>query len=82
MNKYLVEFIGSMFLIYVGFATNDPLAVGATLTIIKMLYAGQFNPAITIALTFAHKLPYSETIPYILSQVAGGLVAFELYNRF
>jgi len=85
MNKYLVEFLGTMFFIYVIIATRNPLAIGAALTIAIMLSknisAGVFNPALTIALTKANKLSYSDTIPYILAQVAGGLAALELYKK-
>ena len=37
MNKYLVEFLGTMFFIYVIIATQNPLAIGAALTIAIML---------------------------------------------
>jgi glycerol uptake facilitator-like aquaporin len=85
MNKYLVEFIGTMFFIYVVISTRNPLAIGAALTIAIMLSknisAGNFNPALTIALTKANKVAYSDMVPYILAQVAGGLAALELYKK-
>lgn len=85
MNKYLVEFLGTMFFIYVIIATRNPLAIGAALTIAIMLSknisGGYFNPALTIALTKANKVAYSDMLPYILSQVAGGLAALELYKK-
>ena len=85
MNKYLVEFLGTMFFIYVIIATQNPLAIGAALTIAIMLSknisAGNFNPALTIALTKANKVAYTDMIPYILAQVAGGLAALELYKK-
>ena len=85
MNKYLVEFIGTMFLIYVVMATQNPLAIGAALTVAIMLSknisAGNFNPALTLALTKGNKVAYSDMIPYILAQVAGGLAALELYKK-
>jgi glycerol uptake facilitator-like aquaporin len=37
MNKYLVEFLGTMFLMYVIFATGNWLAIGAALGIAVML---------------------------------------------
>ena len=71
MNKYLVEFLGTMFFIYIIIATQNPLAIGAALTIAIMLSknisGGNFNPALTIALTKANKVSYSDVIPYILS---------------
>jgi len=85
MNKYLVEFIGTMFFIYVILATGNPLAIGAALaiaiTMALKISGGNFNPAVTIALVMGKKMPLSDMIPYILAQVAGGLAALELYKR-
>ena len=85
MNKYLVEFIGTMFFIYVILATGNPLAIGAALaiaiTVALKISGGNFNPAVTNALVIGKKMPFSDMIPYILSQVAGGLVALELYKK-
>lgn len=85
MNKYLVEFLGTMFFIYIIISTGNPLAIGAALTVSIMLSknisGGIFNPALTIALTKANKVSYNDMIPYILAQVAGGLAALELYKK-
>ena len=85
MNKYLVEFLGTMFFIYIIISTGNPLAIGAALTVAIMLSknisGGNFNPALTIALKKANKVSYNDMIPYILSQVAGGLAALELYKK-
>jgi aquaporin Z len=85
MQKYLVEFLGAILFVYVILATGNPLAIGAALTIAIMLSknisGGNFNPALTIALTKANKVSYSDVIPYILAQVAGGLAALELYKK-
>ena len=37
--------------------------------------------AAVVALVIGKKMPFSDMIPYILSQVAGGLVALELYKK-
>lgn len=85
MNKYLVEFLGTMFFIYVIIATGNPLAIGAALiiaiTVALKISGGNFNPAVTIALVMGNKMPFSDMIPYILAQVAGGLAALELYKK-
>jgi len=86
MNKVLVEFLGTLFFLYVIIATGNALAIGAALTIAIMLggkiSGGNFNPAVTIMMIAAGKQPMSDAIPYILAQVAGGLAALELYKRF
>jgi glycerol uptake facilitator-like aquaporin len=62
------------------------LAIGAALAIIILLTSnisgGHINPAVTIAMAAAGKLPSVEVIPYCLSQIFGGLVALEIYKRY
>ena len=41
---------------------------------------GAFNPAVSIAMMYAGKMPRSDLIPYIVAQVAGGLTGFELFK--
>lgn len=85
MNPIIVEFLGTLFFLYVVLATGNPLAIGAALTIAIIIggaiSGGHFNPAITIMMVMANKLPRKEVIPYILAQVAGGLTALELFKR-
>ena len=86
MNKYLVEFFGTMFFLYVILATGNWLAIGAALAIAVLLggpiSGGSFNPAVTIMMVAAGKFPRNDLIPYILAEVAGGLAALELYKHF
>ena len=85
MQKYLVEFLGTLFFLYVILATGNPWAIGAALAIAIMVggneSGGNYNPADTIMMAAAGKQPASDVVPYIISQVAGGLVALELYKR-
>jgi aquaporin Z len=86
MNKYLVEFLGTLFFLYVIISTGNALAIGAALSVAIMvggkISGGNFNPAVTIMMAVANKQPMTEVLPYILSQVAGGLAALEIYKRF
>ena len=86
MNKYLVEFLGTMFLMYVFFATGNWFAIGAALGIAVLLgrpiSGGAFNPAVAISLYAAGKLPQSDVLPYIIAQILGALAAFYAYKRF
>ena len=86
MNKYLVEFLGTMFLMYVIFATGNWLAIGAALGIAVMLGSaisgGAFNPAVAISLYAAGKLPQADVLPYIIAQILVALAAFYAYKRF
>jgi aquaporin Z len=86
MQKYLAEFLGATFFIYVILATGNPLAIGAALALVILLTSsisgGHINPAVSIAMAAAGKLEINELIPYILAQCFGGLVALEIYKRF
>lgn len=86
MKKYLVEFIGTFFLVLTiiaavnGSAGNlAPIAIGAALMV--MVYAGghilgaHYNPAVSLAVYIRGKLASSELIPYIIAQVLGAILA-------
>jgi aquaporin Z len=87
MRKYLTEFIGTFFLVLtVGMTVIDPgvgnfapLAIGSALMI--MVYAGghvsggHYNSAVTVAVWLRGRCPQSDVLPYIGSQLAGGIVA-------
>ena len=85
MNKYLVEFLGTLFFLYVILATGNALAIGAALAVCVMIGApisgGMFNPAVSVMMAAAGKLSSKDLLPYVLAQVAGGLAALELFRR-
>jgi len=82
MNKYIVEFLGTLFLVFVILATGNYLAIGAALAVAVLLggaiSGGSFNPAVTISLFVSGKLKSGDIIPYILAEIAGGLTAVQL----
>jgi len=86
MNKYLVEFLGTMLLVYTVFATGNWLAIGAALAIAILIggpvSGAAYNPAIAISLYSAGKLPKADLLPYIIVEILGGLSAFYLYKKF
>jgi aquaporin Z len=91
MKKYLVEFIGTFFLVFTigmtviqtatdsGVGLLAPLAIGSALMI--MVYAGghvsggHYNPAVTLAVWLRGRCPKSDVLPYIGSQIAGSMAA-------
>jgi aquaporin Z len=85
MNKYLTEFLGTLFFVYVILASGNPLAIAAafllTILIIGPITGGHINPAVSISMVQAGKLPQNELLPYIASQIAGGLAALQIFNR-
>ncbi len=86
MNKYLVEFLGTMFLVFVIFATGNYLAIGAALAAGVFLggaiSGGAFNPAVAFALYASKKISSSDLVPYIIVEVLGALAGFYLYKNF
>lgn len=85
LNKYIVEFLGTLFFLYVILATGNAVAIGAALTVSILLggkiSGGNFNPAVTVMMAAAKKLPVNDVLPYVVAQVMGGLVALEIHKR-
>jgi len=87
MRKFIVEFIGTFFLVFtVGACVINPtpgviapLAIGGVLMV--MIFAGghisgeHFNPAVTIGVAIRGRLPAAEIPAYILAQVVGAVFA-------
>lgn len=86
MYKYLAEFSGTLFFIYIILATGNPIAIGAALAFVILLTSnisgGHINPAVTIAMASYGKIETGDVLPYIVSQVLGGLVALEIFKRY
>lgn len=87
MNKYLVEFIGTFFLVFtVGMTVIEPsagplapLAIGSALMV--MVYAGghisggHYNPAVTLSVLIRGRIDGKDAVSYMVFQVLAGVVA-------
>ena len=87
MNKYVVEFIGTFFLVFTignvvidpGAGSLAPLAIGAVL--MAMVFAGghvsgaHYNPAVTLAVFLRGKCDAKDVGPYIGAQIVAAAVA-------
>jgi len=87
LKKYLIEFIGTFFLILTVGSTSlfgmpgviPAIAIGFALMI--MVYAGghisggHYNPAVSLAAVIRGALPAKELVPYWIAQILGGVVA-------
>lgn len=84
MNKYLVEFLGTLFFLYVILATGKAVPIALALMVAIFtgghISGGHFNPAVSFMMASAGKLPMQELLPYILAQIGGGYTALELYK--
>lgn len=90
MKKYLVEFIGTFFLVLtVGLAVRQaaplaPLAIGSILMV--MIFAGghisggHFNPAVTLAAFLRGRCERRDVVPYWIAQFIAGVAAALLVN--
>jgi aquaporin Z len=85
MRKYMVEFLGTLFLVFVIFATGNYMAIGLALAIAVFLggpiSGGAYNPAVALALFSAGKLSKLDLMPYIIAQIGGGLAGAYLATK-
>jgi aquaporin Z len=93
MKKYLVEFIGTFFLVFTvgstviapGAGPLAPLAIGASLMV--MIFAGghvsggHFNPAVTLAVWMRGKCDTKDVVPYWIAQLAAAFVAAWIVHK-
>jgi aquaporin Z len=79
MKKYLIEMMGTFFLVLVIGLTGNPLAIGSVLMV--MVYMGghisgaHYNPAVTLAVLFQKKIDSKDAGMYIIFQVLGSILA-------
>jgi aquaporin Z len=90
LRRFLAELIGTFWLVYGGcgsaiFASYSIGSLGVALTfgltLITMAYAiapisgCHLNPAVSLGLWVARRIPHRILLPYIVAQVAGGILA-------
>src|SRR6516162_10072419 len=94
MNKYLVELIGTFFLVLtIGCTVIDkgagpfaPIAIGASLMV--MIFAGghisggHYNPAVTLGVWMRGKCDTKDVVPYWASQFIGAALAAGVVKFF
>lgn len=83
-NKYIIEFIGTFFLVFTVAMTGNPLAIGAIL--MAMVYmggyisGGHYNPAVTLAAYLQKKVTVHDALRYLLFQFGGSIAAVLAYG--
>jgi aquaporin Z len=87
VNKYVMEFIGTFFLVFTvgmtviepGAGAFAPLAIGSALMV--MVYAGghisggHYNPAVSLSVLVRGRISAKDGVTYMVVQVIAGLVA-------
>jgi aquaporin Z len=86
MKNYIIEFLGTMFLMFIILTTGNYLAIGSALALAVIMGGAisgtAYNPAVALALMYMGKLPTKDLVPYIVAQISGALVAVHLYNFY
>jgi len=91
---YLVECIGTLFLVMtvvfvvsqqsVGAAVTAPITIGSTLMVLVFfgghISGGHYNPSVTVAVMVRGKIPLLKALGYIVAQVGGGLAGAAIAN--
>jgi len=88
MREYIVEYLGTVFFLYVILTADAhyaPLAIGGALALSIYLggpiSGGNFNPAVTVMMALAKKQSMDRLAPYVIAQLAAAFTVVELYKR-
>jgi len=75
MKKYIIEGIGTYFLVLIIGLTGNPIAIGIGLSILVYMGAhisgAHYNPAVSLAMIIRGEISIMECLKYILSQCIG-----------
>ena len=79
MNKYIIEFLGTFFLVLIIGLTGNPLAIGLGLaTLIYMgahISGAHYNPVVTLAMFINKEIGLKEMGGYVSSQLIAAVFA-------
>ena len=88
MRDYIVEYLGTVFFLYVILVSEPayaPLAIGSALALSIYLggpiSGGNFNPAVTVMLALSGKQTMESVAPYVIAQLAAAFTVVELSKR-
>src|ERR1019366_8277551 len=93
MKKFLVEFIGTFFLVFTvgstviapGAGSLAPLAIGSALMVMVFagghISGGHYNPAVTLAVWIRGKCETRDVVPYWVAQIAAAFVAAWIVHK-
>ena len=90
MNKYIIEFLGTFFLVLIIGLSQNPVAIGLGLAVLVYMGAhisgAHYNPVVSLAMFINKKINLKEMGIYIASQLSGATLAtysiLELFNDF
>ena len=79
MNKYIIEFLGTFFLVLIIGLSQNPVAIGLGLAV--LIYMGahisgaHYNPVVSLAMLINDQIELKEFSFYLASQLLGSVVA-------
>ena len=79
MNKYIIEFLGTFFLILIIGMTGNPIAIGFGLAVLVYMGAhisgAHYNPVVSLAMMINNQINFRNFLLYVLSQLLGSIAA-------
>ena len=79
MNKYIIEFLGTFFLVLIIGLSQNPVAIGLGLAILVYMGAhisgAHYNPVVSLAMLINDQIELKEFSFYLASQLLGSVVA-------
>jgi glycerol uptake facilitator-like aquaporin len=85
MREYIVEYLGTVFFLYVVVVTQNPFAIGAALAMVMYLggpiSGGNYNPLVTLVRVLTGSEPSSVLAPYIIAQLAAVFTVYQIHKR-
>jgi glycerol uptake facilitator-like aquaporin len=85
MKELVIEYVGTVFFLFVIIVTGNPLAIGAALALAAYLggpiSGGNYNPAVTLLMVMAGKQKMDTLFTYMIAQFLGAFTVLQLYKR-
>ena len=79
MNKYIIEFLGTLFLVLIIGLSQNPIAIGLGLAVLVYMGAhisgAHYNPAVSLSMLINKQIQLKEFSFYVASQLLGSVVA-------
>ena len=79
MNKYIIEFLGTFFLVLIIGLSQNPVAIGLGLAVLVYMGAhisgAHYNPIVSLAMLINDQIELKEFSFYLASQLLGSVVA-------
>lgn len=85
MHQLLIEYVGTVFFLFVIITTGNPLAIGAALALACYIggpiSGGNYNPAVTLLMVLAGKQKKETLFTYVIMQLVAAVTVLQIYKR-